>query len=529
MRILIVDDELLVRIGIKSCIQWQEYGMEIVGEASDGLEAMNLLYLLKPDVMLLDLKMPNMDGIELMQKMKKEKILCKVLILSGFDDIYHVKEAMRLGAMDYFHKPCMSSEDILKTLLSLKDQIEEETDSSRETGQSSDYLEKNKHILREAFLRELVEGRYSDNESFIRRCREVGTRLENRNFHCILFSIQSIEEIEKRYENNKSNPLQASVSNIINGIFSMEAGVEFFVYDKNTFVAITSSGQAVSEKRVIEGANSIIELISDAMQQFLNVEVILGISDLHTTCGEIKAAFEEAVKAMKYKFFKKDLSVIHYRDIKRSSDREALMFVDTLTGKMKDALSKHDFIHFEGVLEEFVCFLEEQPCLSEEDVKKLFNGFLFLVREGKAYRDEMERINSCESIRQLKGIWEELLREKLEGIKKAVQFQKCSFLIKNIISFIEDNFYQEITLNFLSKQFNVSPNYISRLFKEETGETLFNYINAVRVEKAKSFLKDIDLKVYEVSERAGFKSPVHFNIVFNKYTGLTPKQYRDSL
>ena len=528
MRILIVDDELLVRIGIKSCINWQENGMEIVGEASDGMEALGLIRSLKPDAVLLDLKMPNMDGIGLMQRMKEEKIKCKVLILSGFDDVYHVKEAMRLGAVDYFHKPCMSSKDILDTLVDLKRQLAEEASFGRR-GTEKERLEKSQSILKEVFLKELTEGRHADSKSFLDKCREVGARLESKNYHCLIFSIRSAEEVQKRYEGNPANTLQASVANVMSGVFSTEAGTEFFVAGKNTYGIITSSEQAVSEKKLTEGVNSLVELVIDAMRQFLNVEISMGVSDLHKSCSGIKNAYEEALKALRHKFFKREGNVTYYRDVNRHGDREALLFVDSLIGRMKDCLAKGDYLNFEAALEEFVCFLEDRPHLSEEDVKKLFNAFLFLVRDGKSFLDEMELINRCESLRQLYGIWRDILREKLEGIQKTVQFKKCSFLTKNIIGFIEENYGHEISLSLLSKNFSVSPNYISRLFKEETGETLFNYINAVRVEKAKGFLRDIELKIYEVSDRVGFKSPVHFNIVFNKYTGLTPKQYRDGL
>jgi len=526
MRILIVDDELLVRIGIKSCINWQEHGMEVVGEASDGVSALELIKSLKPDVMFLDIKMPNMDGIELMNKMKEERIKCKVLILSGFDDVYHVKEAMRYGAVDYFHKPCMSAKDILEKLIEIKIQISKENTLLENRNTDSEKIERNKNILKEVFLKELVEGLIYDNENFNSRNLEVGSKLQSKNFSCIAFYIKHIDEVQKRYINSE-NTLQKSVLNVMTGVLSTELGVEFFAYDKNTYVTITSFANEISEKKLIDKMNSVLEIIIDAIKQFLNVEVVIGVSDSHKNCGEIKNAFDEAAKAIKYKFFKKDGDIVCYRDIKRKNDREALLCIDSIICTMKDSLEKHDFFSFKNNLEQFVCFLEEQPCLTEEDVKKLFNAFLFLISEGKACLDEMEMFNNCKYLRQLYNIWIEIIYKKLEQSESSIVFHNCSFLIKNIVSFIEKNYGKEITLNLLSKHFNVSPNYISRLFREETGETLFNYINKVRVEKAKKLLKEIELKIYEVSDRVGFKSPVHFNIVFNKYTGITPKQYRD--
>lgn len=529
MKILIVDDELLIRIGIKSCINWHEYGMEVVGEASDGMGALELLRALRPDVMFLDIKMPNMDGIELLQKMKEEKLNCKVLILSGFDDVYHVKEAMKYGAVDYFHKPCMSPKDILTTLLEIKRQTDLENSLKKDTPQDPVHSERNKTILKEVFLKELVEGKLPDSESFKARNGEVESRLQEKNFCCMVFCIKNADEIEKRYINS-SNTLQNAVSNVMGGVFSMEAGVEFFVYDKNTYVIIASFANTVSEKKVLDEINSIAALTSDAAKQFLNAEIIIGIGSLYKTFKEIGNTFDEAIRALKYKFFKKDRNIIYYRDINRNNNNtEALIYINSNIISMKSSLENHDYTAFKNNLESFAGFLEEQPCLSEEDVKKLFNAFLFIISEGKSYFDKIERFNNCKHLRELCSVWDDVLRQMQEMNNSLVDLSGCSFLTKNIANFIERNYSKEITLSLLSKQFNVSPNYISRLFKEETGETLFNYINQVRVDKAKKLLREIELKIYEVGDRVGFKSPVHFNIVFNKYTGLTPKQYRDEI
>jgi two-component system response regulator YesN len=500
--------------------------MEVVGEASDGIGALELMKSLKPDVMFLDIKMPNMDGIELLHKMQAEKIKCKVLILSGFDDVFHVKEAMRCGAVDYFHKPCMTAKDILDKLLEIKSQIVNEKKGLDNKRSDIDKIERNKNILKEVFLKELVEGKISEIGDFNSRNLEVESKLQDKNFSCIVFYVKHLEEVQKRYLDSTNN-IHNSVLNVLNGVFLKEIGVEFFAYDINTYVTITSFENTISGKKAIDEINSILDIIIDAVKQFLNIEIVIGVSDLHKSYGEIKNAFDQAVKAMKYKFFKKDGDIIYYRDIVRKDDKEALLHIDIIIGKMKDSLEKHDYLSFKNNLEQFVCFLEEHPCLTEGDVKKLFNAFLFLVSEGKACLDGMEMFINCKYLRQLYNIWTNIIREKLEESKSFGILSNCSLLTKNIISFIDSNYSHEITLNLLSKHFNVSPNYISRLFKEETGEALFSYIYEVRVEKAKKLLKEIDLKIYEVSDKVGFKSPVHFNIVFNKYTGITPKQYRD--
>lgn len=529
MKIIIVDDELLVRIGIKSCIEWEKHGMEVVGEASDGLEALRQINLLEPDVILLDIKMPNMDGIELMHKIKEENIKCKILILSGFDDLYHVKEAMKLGAVDYLHKPCMSPKDILDILLNIKAQIEKERHYGKIEGASQGSLEKSRYLLKESFLRELVESAPVDEGEFEQKCGEYGLKLAGGNYNCLVFTVKNLPAVTKRYKDGNINILQSAISNIMSGILAKENGAEFFTFDRNVFAVIVSSVGVISDKRIVEGVNLIADVILDAMKQFLNVAIVMGISDIHRSCGGLKQAFEEAAAAMKHRFYLEDRCIIRYSEVKRCEDKETLQLIDALIEKMKDYLSKHDFHRFDSTLQNLVNFLMAEPCLSGEDVKKIFNVFLFLIRQGKAALREMEMLSDCETLHQLYNTWKEIVKEKLSDARDTDIYKNCSYLVKRILNFIDENYDKEISLNLLSGKFNVSPNYISRLFKEETGETLFNYLNSVRIEQAKTLLRDTDLKIYEVGFKVGFNSTVHFNIVFNKLAGVSPKQFKDSL
>lgn len=528
MKILIIDDELLVRIGIKSCIDWNKQGIEVIGEASDGEEGLQQIRRLRPDVVLLDIKMPNMDGIELMQHLKSEKLECKVIILSGFDDIFHVREAMKLGASDYLHKPCMNSRDVLDSLLNVKKQLENEKTSSEQAGKSNTD-EKSKMVLKKAFLRELLEGHYCSDREFEQKCGEYDISLEKGHFSCLIFSVKNLGEISKRYEGQDISLLQSSIENTMDGIFAREKGVEFLCYDRNTYAVIIGIKGLISERRIFENIDSVVKLTLDATKRFLNIDVIIGASDIHFTFREIKRAFSEAVSSMRQKFYCDSGNVIYYRDIKKKGDGNTIAKIDSSIGKMKDHLTKFEYDKFNMELKEFVGLLQEDPCLSEEDVKKLFNAFLFLAKGGKEYLEEMELLAGCETLSQLYTVWCDIVGSKLSSDKYIKQSQTNNYIVKGIVNYIEENYQTDISLNLLAERFNVSPNYISRLFKEVTGETLFNYLNRVRIEKAKSFLKDMQMKMYEIGYRVGFKSAVHFNIVFSRITGITPKQYRDSL
>jgi len=528
-KILIVDDELLVRIGIKSCIEWTEYGVEVIGEAADGFEALKLIYQLKPDLILLDIKMPNMDGIELMKKIKGERLDCKILVLSGFDDLQHVKEAMKLGALDYLHKPCMNSNNILEAVMNAKKILENEERPIKVNSNSINGLGKSREILKEIYLKELLDGQAVVESEFVKRCSEYQLRLNNANFSCLVFSVKNILEVQKRYQESNLSILQSSIYNTMSSVLSKEAGTEFFLYNYNIYVIIISAERMVSEKAINKNIDSIVYLTSDALEQFLNIDIVIGVSDIHKSCRGIKPAFDEALKAMKHRFYLEAASTIYYRDLPHVSKQDSLDYISSCIEKLKENLTNHNYVKFNSILDQMIDYVESKACLSEDEVKKLFNAFLLLIKGAKDCFSEMERINQCETLKELYSVWKEIIAEKLESCSENGRYQNCSYLVKKILEFIEENYDKEISLILLSKSFNISPNYISRHFKEETGEALFNYIYTVRIEKAKKMLRNSDLKIYEVGYKVGFKSSVHFNIVFSKLTGHTPKQYKDNL
>jgi two-component system response regulator YesN len=471
--------------------------------------------------------MPGMNGLDVMRKIKEENINCKIIILSSFDDIEHVKEAMKLGAVDYLHKPRMNSQDILNALINVKKLIEKEKISENDLPALNSSKE-NQHILKDVFLKDLIDGKDISNLEFNEKCKENKIKLENNNFNCIVFSVSNYKEVQKRYTESNKNLLQFSIFNIMNEILANEDGAEFLPYDKNLYVIITSSNSIISQQKAIENINTLIHLMLDAMEQFLNIDIIIGVSDIFNCHNEIKDAFVQANTALKHKFYLNEKKVIHYRDIKQNKNQDLLLYVDSLVKKLKSCLSNHNYDEFDTVLKELVNFLKREACLSEGEVKKLFNGFLFLIEESQSCLAAMEIINECESLETLYSVYKKLIKDRLYKFQADTQYQNCSYLIKKIIKFIEENYDQEITLSLLSENLNVSPNYISRLFKEETGQALFDYINEVRIQKAKRLLEDGELRIYEIGYKVGFKSPVHFNIVFNKFIGISPKQYRDN-
>ncbi len=526
MKILIADDEMLVRIGIKTCIDFEKYGMEVVAEAEDGIQALAQIHAACPDVVILDIKMPKMGGLEVMEKINEEHLQCSVIILSSFDDFEHVKKAMKLGAVDYLHKPRMNAEDILGVLQNVKNTLDKRCQVEEKKTVQKGISRESQNILRNAFLKELLEGEYTTKEEYLKRCAQNNMRLSELEVACIAISVKDYKKVLLRYEKSKQNILQTSVISIMEQILSTENGVAFLPLDENVYVVIMSAIDTSSRKKIMDQISNIIQLLTDAMKTFLNIQIVLGISDVLPTFKDIAKTYAQAHFALKQRFYI-DQQVLYYYQVKHKSLEVVFESVDESMKKLKSSILSYRYDLFEKELESFVAFIKEVR-LNEEEVKRLFDGLLFWMKEGPAYFEERDIIQEAETIEELYLAYKAIIDERLYK-NAGEQIKRCSALTKKLIRYIGEHYSDEMTLKCLAEYLNVSPNYISRLFKEEMGRGLFEYINEYRVKQASQMLACSDDKVYEIADQVGFKSAVHFNIVFNKYMGVSPKQYRDHI
>ena len=504
MRILIVDDEPLVRIGIKSAIPWEAHGMEIIGEAADGEEAIRLMIEHEPDVILLDIKMPKRDGIEVLQVMKLKGIKAKTIILSSFDDFMFVKKAMQLGAVDYFHKPTMNVNDILDVLKKMKSQLEPYQEIQIERG-----------FGKGDALRNMLHGKTEDAHQ---------TKLNESNLHVIVFSIKNYAQVSNRYTNDNVTLLPNSITNILSELLAKEKEAEFTNIDRNLFALVISNSRSKSEQATLSNVNELIQLIRSSLKRFVNIDTIFGISDVFGSFGEMNMAFEQAQLALTQKFYHPELFIFHYKDDNNIGE-QALEQVTVYIKEMKTGLRENNREQFMTNLVAWEQFVQEKECMSEQDVHKIYDFILFMMENGEEYNEYRNKAEQIEDFQTLIDVYRPFFDEKWNKGSLA-QRKKYSQIVRNILGYVEENYTQDISLKVLSNHFHVSSNYISRIFSQEVGRGLFDYMNEIRIEKAKDMLKDYQYKIYEIAEMVGFNSHVHFAIVFNKYVGMSPKEFR---
>lgn len=510
MRIIIADDEPLVRIGIKSSYEWQEAGMEIVGEAADGEETLRLIAEQKPDVVILDIKMPKKDGIDVLEEMKEKGMKSKVIVLSSFDDFVHVKKAMKLGAVDYFHKPGMNVQEIVGVLQKL--QAEAWANPSTAPDDAAPEFRKDEA------LRDLLNG----------KTEAAGTtKLKERNMYAVIFAVKNYSQMLTRYTKENAAFFPNTIRNLLGELLSKEQETEFLQLEPNLFAVFVTNSELSSAQASFTHVNDIVYLIHSSLKRFVNIDLVFGISDVVHSFTKLQQAVEQAKQALEMKFYHPGDPVFYYRA--RNLDDEQLQErINAFITSMKNGLIEENYEDFAKSLMEWEQFLQNEECMTEKEVKKIYEGLLFIMADGEDHGEGRNRLEEIDDFVECSAYYHSLFNEKLKA-KITVKNKEYSPLIRNVLQYIDEHYNENISLKALGETFHASPNYISRLFKQEAGRGLFDYINVIRIRKAKELLKDYRYKIYEIAEMVGFNSQVHFAIVFNKYEGMSPKDFRKEI
>ncbi|WP_054954897.1 response regulator transcription factor [Paenibacillus dakarensis] len=512
MRILIVDDEPLVRIGIKSAIDWAAHGVEIIGEAGDGVEALRMIAESLPDVVLLDIKMPKMDGIEVLTAIRDRQIPVQTVILSSFDDMAYVKKALKLGAIDYFHKPDINEHELTTMLKNVREQF----GTGRVPVAAASNTPGNR---KEQILYDALQGTVHDM---------VETDLKEGNMYVVLFKIKGYNTVIQRYTKGKEAILPSTVQNVLTEILSTEKEIEYLQLSEQLNAVIISNSEHKSLLASLTRVNKMVQTISSALKRFVNIDIVLGISDWFEHYEGIAAGYDQASKALSHDFYHPESSIFYYQHLKQKSEAVYKQLDDYLT-QMKAALREEASERFMELLKKWEQFLEQEECMEEKEVRKVYEGLLFMLGHGEDIQGEEQEdspdVLEIHDFQQLSGHYRSLFEEHF---KKRHQMENKGYsqLTRNIMEYTKAHYNESLSLKLFGELFHVSPNYVSRLFKQEVGQGLFDYINELRIEKAKEYLKDYRYKIYDVAEMVGFSNQAHFAIVFQKYTGLSPKQYR---
>lgn len=529
LKIFLVEDEFVIREGIKNNIDWKANGYEFCGEASDGELAFPIIQKTKPDIVITDIRMPFMDGLELSRLIKKELPLTEIIILSGYEEFEYAKEAIKIGVSQYLCKP-ISGEELLKEINLLADKITEKRKEQEIKEKYIREVEENFIEEKRNFFQYLVTGTKSISE-LLEIAKKIHIDLSSIWYNIILLKIQSMTHAHDEYS--------GSMVKVEQKLKELDEGDHFAAFDRNL------EGKALlvkadTEEELTRIQNDYIRKMKDLLGDYSHVRYFAGIGMPVNRLSELPASFESASHAFAHRYLTRESGIWNYQDIEQKKHQIDDFNIGSVNVKELDRNKLRDFLKF-GDKNEVVYFVEEYiNDLGNNAMKSnMFRQYLVMdtyfcvvdfVVDLQFSKDEIEVFSADSEILQNNEnsmkYMERIISKALELREKSAS-NRYGDIVDEVMKYIEEHYAQEdLSLNILASHVNFSPNHLSMVLSQQTGQTFIKYLTDFRMNKAKELLRCTGKRSSEIGLEVGYKDPHYFSFLFKKTQGMTPTQYR---
>lgn len=528
---MLVDDEFTVRKAVINKIDWHQYGFDIVCEAENGQEALEMFEQYVPDVVITDIKMPYMDGLELSEKILAKYPFTKIIILTGFDEFEYARKGINLQIVEYILKP-IRSKTLIEVLQNLKVTIDEEIKNRQDLHYLKDHFDKSFPLMRNAFLKGWVKGKYDDK--YIEEYMKYYNLSLNGNYFTLV-TIR-IDNYYKDQEYTQSGVPQLKMVSLLNLLDEINQRIDLGIYflDDCQIIMILPS-TSTHKEAVVVGLLSKLEEVRQGVEKYLGFTVTIGIGFVSQSYTHLQQSFQSAENAQAYKLSLGTNTIINIEDMEKNKDQEVLVKDNELRWMLR-ALKAGNREEYQAMLKQILQgLLSSQNHIAEYQIRLYELATHILKTAKEAHIDITELLNAYPIFTQLSESSElEMIFEMflamgdflIDEINKNRTLSTDS-MVERAKAYAEEHYADaELNIDQMSAYLHYSPNYFSSIFKKETGEAFMRYLLGVRLEAGKDLLVTTDKKTFEIATEVGFASPNYFSYCFKKEVGQSPSQYR---
>ena len=544
IKVFLCEDEFIIRQAIKKTIHWEREGYELAGEAGDGETAFPLISETKPDILITDIRMPFMDGLELSRLVRRSFPKMKIVILSGYDDFSYAKEAISIGVTDYLLKP-ITEKKLLESLGKVRQQLLEEQDHERLRAVYEREQEEKRQFERQAVLREVMNGHFTVADA-VAKGKAVGMDLLSPWYGVTLFQFRSADE--KRDQSAYDETNTSIHDRIVKVMDGFDRGYMYEqIGDIQSFLVMGSTEAETldTEKKLAE---QLMGLLGDHPHHICFAAVGLPVSRIR----ELGDAYQRASRVFSRRFLCTESRLFLETEAGEAAPAETQK---TAQGETIDIgtldigrLDHHVMVSFfsTGTTEDIESFTNEYfDSIGEINMASrmlrqyvvmdvIFCATSFLESIGLTKEEVQERFNAFQkdmisgSPEQAKEFLNRVFREVIAQRTRKSE-QKYTDMIAAAKDYIRSNYANEnISLKSTAANFGFSPNHFSGIFSQETGQTFIEYLTNVRMERAKELLRSTPMKTSEIGFEVGYHDPHYFSYIFKKTQNMTPKEYRNA-
>lgn len=499
IKTLIIEDEVLARTGLHMLINWEEKGFEMLPDARDCLEAKELIEAQNPDLLLLDINTPGMNGIELLNWLRAEGRTPIVIVISCLEDFETTKKALQLGAFDYIRKLNLTKEELELSLERATAKIRNDGEHFEDSTADIEYVLQNDDFSGTEYIRKLG---HTFDTGF-----------------CFAVSLARKESIFQNQISECSCAVRKALA---------EHNIPFATFTRNNYLVVLCATDKADAPATVFGGS-----LSEVCRKFY-----IGVSDFWLTPQDIKLKIRLALQIENDAFYRFPNKTVYYSNVVANNYNYSAWFMPMYEG-IRNSLNSFDFQEIEKNLNSVFKRIKDDGSLSIGAVRRITMDLLsefsmsavslggsideVAIGEEEANRN-YKTLMTCDDINELQETFTSFMYRYKETFLLRQKIQK-STIIKDIVTYINNNLCSQITLKDISKEINVSEAYLSSYFKKEMSENLISFVNRTKIERAKEMMGE-NLLINRISDSLGYSDAAYFSKVFRKYTGVSPDTYK---
>lgn len=534
-RILIAEDETEMRNLLVRYIGRKNAEMEVVGNAVNGEEALRLARELKPDIVITDIFMPVMNGLEFLKAANEEKMPLKAIIISGYDTFEYAKQAISLGVSDYLLKPFDPSE-----LDQVLDKILSELNSQKMLRENMQILQakinEKELVFREKILRDMMIGKNVSD-------RDGRNIFGDSHFYTVcLLKLPMYMTSEKWNMENQKN-IEELISVLKGNYVPKELIIYGLNFQKNGVICAVA-GNAVEQQRFLQKIKRGLNHLQNSMQKYYHIPLICVIGKICETWRLLSESYESALSIWRQIDSEKQALLVWGEEDKNETYAEDVKGTEKIRRLKEEILFEIKTGRKEAYLEDFeklislyaavsprkidfVILSVEELCYTlYEDIEKSQKNTNEIIKLEGLQKQLKSRLESA-SLLEIKVVLKEYLETCGEWYCKVKDFQQKTQITEQVKKLIETNLAnEELTLEWIAEQIHFSPTYIRQMFRQETGEKIAEYIIGKRMEKAARLLLKTDMKILDIAYNCGYSNQRYFASSFKKYYECTPTDFK---
>lgn len=532
-KVLIVDDEIYVVALIQKLIDWEKYNMRVEATANDGITALELVKEIKPDLVIVDIRMPGYDGIAFMDKVREFNTNVRFIVISGHKQFDYAKGAMRNNVEDYLLKP-INKDELENVLKNVQRQLIEIQEKEQQIQEMETELDSSKQVIQESLIENLMEGKFDELDTSIETINnKYKIKFQDGKVSVLCLLTDMPMDLQKSAENDWMlweirNDLKAELRKIC-------YDVVFAVKDNRAVYLINYKSK--NEEDIRKMLNKRIQIYSNQIQKFDNLFIRICVGNSCENRDDLRKSVSAMWNCIYARTAFPNSRIFFEEDLKYADNMLSVIWEpekDALTENLENLNVEMTGFHikkmysraFYGIEEDALLYYRLYKKITEE-IYRYFNNIEVCKESWECYWEKMKKQYV---LAPASGDYAKLLTGEIQNMTDQLNQlsgrDQGTPAIKIVKRYIRENYKEDISLSSAAEKANISAVYLSRLFKKEEGINFLDYLNQYRLDEAKKLLKDVQYNILDVAEEAGFKDTRYFSKIFKRNVGITPSEYR---